>query len=146
MIYPLSRLTKVSSEGTQWEEAVAMEWEEEVMAWEEVLGWVVAMAWEEVVMEWEHLPGESEVPALEAWRLGLETGSAWSARTSTSHGATSATSVRSQKATQCPSSRALGPLGAGATGAREGALEVHQRPGLEIGIVQSRFPTFQSVC
>ena len=121
-----------------------MEWEEEVMAWEEVLGWVVAMAWEEVVMEWEDLQEESEAPVLEAWRLVLETGSAWNARMSTSHGATSATSVRSQKAMQCPSSRALGPLGGGATGAKEGALEVHQRRGLEIGIVQSRFSTFQS--
>ena len=111
MIYPLSRLTKVSSEGTQWEEAVAMEWEEEVMAWEEVLGWVVAMAWEEVVMEWEDLQEESEAPVLEAWRLVLETGSAWNARMSTSHGVTSAISVRSQKAMQCPSSRALGLLG-----------------------------------
>ena len=125
----------------------AMEWEVGVMAWEEVLGWVVvAMVWEEADTEWEDLQGESEDPVLVAWRLVLGTGSAWNARMSTSHGATSATSVRSQKATQCPSSRALGPLGAGATGAREGALEVHQRPGLEIGIVQSRFPTFQSVC
>ena len=124
-----------------------MEWEVGVMAWEEVLGWVVvAMVWEEADMEWEDLQGESEDPVLEAWRLVLETGSAWNARMSTSHGATSATSVRSQKATQCPSSRALGPLGAGATGAREGALEVHQRRGQEIGIVQSRFPTLQSVC
>merc|ERR1719331_1952969 len=95
------------------------------------------MAWEEADMEWEDLQGESEDPVLEAWRLVLGTGSAWNARMSTSHGVTSATSVRSQKATQCPSSRALGPLGAGATGAREGALEVHQRRGLEIGIVQS---------
>ena len=30
--------------------------------------------------------------------------------------------------------------------AREEALEVHLRPGLEIGIVQSEFPTFQSFC
>ena len=125
-----------------------MGWEEvEVMAWEEVLGWVVAMAWEEVDMEWEdHLQGESEAPVPEAWRLVLETGSAWNARMSTSRGATSATSVKSQKETQWPSSRALGPLEGGATGAREGALEVHQRRGPEIGIVQSRFSTFQSFC
>ena len=116
---------------TQWAAVVAMEWEVEVMVWE------VASTWEEVVMEWEHLPGESEVPALEDWRLGLETGSAWSARTSTSHGATSATSVRSRKETQCPSNKDLQGVGVV-------ALEVLRRLGLEIGIAQSRFSTFQS--
>ena len=72
----------MSRQGTQWEEAVAaMEWEVGVMAWEEVLGWVVvAMVWEEADMEWEDLQGESEDPVLEAWRLVLETGSAWNAR------------------------------------------------------------------
>ena len=54
-----------------------MEWEVEVMAWEEVLGWEVAT---EVDMEWEDLQGENEAPALEAWRRVLETGSAWNAR------------------------------------------------------------------
>ena len=48
--------------------------------------------------------------------------------------------MRNPKETQCPSSRALG----GATVAKGGALEVRLRPGLEIGIVQSEFPTFQS--
>ena len=113
-----------------------MEWEVEVMVWE------VASTWEEVVMEWEHLPGESEVPALEDWRLGLETGSALSARTSTSHGATSATSVRSLKGTQCPSSKAVE---GGAMGARGGDLEVLQRPGLGTGIAQSRICTLQRI-
>ena len=72
----------MSSEATQWEEVVVMHlWEVEVTVWEEALGWeVVAMAWEEV-MEWEDLlPGEREAPALEVWRPGLETGSAWSVR------------------------------------------------------------------
>ena len=69
----------MSSEATLWEEVVAMVWEVEVTAWEEVLGWEVAMAWE-VDMEWEDLPGESEDPVLEVWRPGLETGSAWSVR------------------------------------------------------------------
>ena len=49
----------------------------ETMAWEEALEWVVAV---EVVMAWEVLrPEGREVPALEVWRPGLETGSAWSA-------------------------------------------------------------------
>ena len=107
------------------------------MAWEEVLGWVVAMAWEEVVMEWEDLQEESEAPVLEAWRLVLETGSAWNARMSTSHGATSATSVRSQKETQCPSNKDLQGVGVV-------ALEVLRRLGLEIGIAQSKILTFKS--
>ena len=118
-----------------------MEWEVEVMAWEEVLEWVVAMAWGEVDMEWEDLQGVSEAPALEAWSVVLETGSAWNVKISTSHGATSATNVRRQKVTQSPSN-----LGGGAMGAREEVQEVHQRRGLEIGTAQSRFPTFQSFC
>ena len=77
LFYPLHRLIKVSSEATQWEEVVAMEWEAVVTAWEEALEWVVAT---EVDMEWEDLQEESEAPALEAWKRALETGSAWSAR------------------------------------------------------------------
>ena len=123
----------MSSVDIQWEEVVAMEWEVEVMAWEEVLEWVVAMAWvEEVDMEWEDLQGVSEAPVLEAWSVVLETGSAWNVRISTSHGATSATNVRRQKVTQSPSN-----LGGGAMGAREEVQEVHQRRGLEIGTAQS---------
>ena len=67
------RLIKVSSVLFQWEAMVVLT---ETMAWEEGLEWVVAV---EVVMAWEVLrPEGREVPALEVWRLDLETGSAWS--------------------------------------------------------------------
>ena len=120
-----------------------MVWEVVVMVWEEILGREMAMAWVVVMeLEWEDLTGEKEALALKVWRFGLETGSAWSARMSTSPGATSATSVRNLKGMQCQSSKAVE---GGAMGAKGGDLEVLQRPGLGTGIAQSRVFTFQKI-